>query len=350
MYDNLHLDFDLPHPLSQFEEALLNSPAFADCNGVLDKHGRLRAEYRGLRIDYRPGQYRGRVRGSLHTFSQGSNYGVFAAAEVTEACAALAASLRLPPEVLVVRRLEAGVNLAVPTSPKAFLGTLVHHKGQPFWAIKPPRGVTRPLELVALHSAYNLKYYDKGAYAFQQGIPLPMGYRHMLRFEVVFTRARNLQQLTGREEVTLADLPAPDVLVSVAGHLHKQWGLTTRRIPMDYAGLPFNHAALLKAGVGPEWWEEVRPGIPKSTFVRNRAVFRQLLKQAEQRAGPHPYDLLLPEHLEALSPDDTREAERPKSGTVCHSCNQLDLDVQGGEFAEGGLIEANEGSRHSLAA
>lgn len=324
VYDNLHLHFSIPKPLHHFEAALFRSAAFADCNGEVDEHGSIRVQFRGLRIEYRPGQYWGRIRGSLHTFAQGSNVGVFTAGEVMAACTGLASSLNLPPEIFIVRKLETGVNLAVPTSPEAFLGTLVHHKGKPFWAVNPPSGLTRPLEFVALHSAYKLKYYDKGAYALRQGIPLPMGCRHLLRFEVVFTRARNLQQLTGREQLTLADLPTPHVLTAVAEHLYKHWNLTVRRISMDYANVPFNHAALLKAGSELEWWEAVRPYTPKSTFVRNKALFRKLQKQVAQREAPHPYNLLLPSHLEALLPAEQR-APILKSGTDCHTCNQLEV-------------------------
>ncbi|MBX0291014.1 hypothetical protein K3G63_11220 [Hymenobacter sp. HSC-4F20] len=330
MYDNLHLTFHLPEPADEFVAALAQSPAFAGFDGQTDSRGRVRVQYRGMRIEYVPGECKGRVRGSLHTFTQGSNVGMFSAAEAAQAAKGLAASLGLPPEMFIVRKLEAGVNLVVPSSPRSFLETLSHHKKSPILPISPPAGRLRPLEYQAVHLNYRLKYYDKGEYARRQGVPLPMDCSHLLRFEVVFTRARNLNKLTGRTNVTLQDLSAPDVLRMVATHVLEQWKQTVRRTPPDYSGLPIAHAALLYAGADLSWWESVRPHTPKSTFKRYQAQYRQLQERTKQVEGPHPYDILLAEHMRELCPDEVPLMKvSPKIGTILHTCNQLEIGVSG---------------------
>lgn len=324
MYDYLNLHFTIPQPVHEYEAALDRSLAFAGSTGQVDETGCIRVEYRGLRIEYRPDDNWGRVRGSLHSFAQGSNVGVFTAAEVARACIDLASSMNLPAEVFVVKRLEAGVNLVVPTPPLPFLESLSHHKKSPFWPVSPPAGCLRPLEYYANHMDYKLKYYDKGTYTRRQGKPLPKGCHHLLRFEVVFTRARGLHQLTGREPLTLADLPTVGVLASMADCLHQRWQETVRRVPPDYAGLPFSHASLLHSGNDLDWWEAVQPTTPLSTFKANRMLYLRLQREAMKRVGPHPYDLLLPEHLQVLRPGQ-QEGSEPEISTVLHTCNQLEI-------------------------
>ncbi|MBC6613002.1 hypothetical protein H8B15_18920 [Hymenobacter sp. BT507] len=120
----MHLHFTLPNPGPTAEQALADAPAFAGATGEPDARGRIRHTYRGLRLEYRPGQYKGRVRGSLHTFAQGNNLGTFTAADVARAVAELAEALAIPPEALLVKWLEVGVNLTVPTAPRPFLEQL----------------------------------------------------------------------------------------------------------------------------------------------------------------------------------------------------------------------------------
>jgi hypothetical protein len=326
VYDNLHLHFRLPEPAHEFEVALGKSLAFANCNEQLDDKGRIRAQYRGMRIEYVPGEYCGRVRGSVHTFAQGSNVGVFTAAEVVQACTDLASSLGLPPEVFVACKLEAGVNIVVPSSPLPFLETLSRHKKSPFHPLAPPSGCLRPLEYLAVHADYRLKYYDKGNYAARQGTPLPMGCRHLLRFEVVFPRIRILRKLTGRTNLTLLDLAAPDVLSAVASYVQEQWEKTVRRLPLNYPNLSIGHAALLYSGGDQRWWDAVRPTTPRSTFKRNQAQYNQLQEQVKQQEGPHPYDLLMVDHMRALSPNGLPELKvSPKIGTILHTCNHVEF-------------------------
>ncbi|PJJ54931.1 hypothetical protein CLV45_3277 [Hymenobacter chitinivorans DSM 11115] len=327
MYDNLHLYFRLPEPVQEFEDALAQSSAFAGNDGQTDERGRIQVRYRNLRIEYVPGQYWGTVRGSLHSFAQGSNVGMFNADEAVDACIDLASALGLPPEAFVTRKLEAGVNIVVPSSPLPFLETLSYHKKSRFYPLAPPTGCLRPLEYFAVHADYRLKYYDKGAYAARQGIPLPIGCRHLLRFEVVFTRVRVLNKLTGRTTLTLVDLVAPDVFNTVAAYVHEQWGKTVRRLPFDYSDLSIADGALLYSGADLAWWEGVRPHVPKSTFKRRQGDYRLLQEQAKLREGPHPYDLLMAEHIQSLCPDGLPLlTASPKNGTVLHTCNHVEVE------------------------
>jgi hypothetical protein len=331
VYDNLHLRFELAPPYAAAEEALAQAPAFAAYGGEPDELGRVRTHFRGLRIEYWPGQHWGQVRGSLHTFAHGpnSNGGLFAAADVARACTELAEALSLPPSALVVRKLEAGVNLEVSTSPRRFLEHLHHHKNSPFLPTPPPPGVARPLEYAAYHASYRLKFYDKGTYLARQGYPLAKG-RYLLRFEMVFTRARNLLQLTGRPRLTLADLPAPDVMTTLATHLHKHWHLSTRHLEMNCTDLSCADMTLFFAGQNLRYWEAARVSTPPATFRRYKARYRKLHQDAAQLEGPHPYDLLLPKHLEALLPQEQPHMALLKSDTLCHTCNQLEVEVNDG--------------------
>jgi hypothetical protein len=339
VYDNLHLRFELAPPYKEAEEALARAPAFAATTGEPDELGRVRVQFHGLRIEYWPGQHWGQVRGSLHTFAHGpnSNGGLFAASEVARACTELAAALNLPPSALVVRKLEAGVNLNVPTPPRRFLEQLHHHKNSPFLPTPPPPGVARPLEYAAYHASYRLKFYDKGTYLARQGQPLPKG-RHLLRFEMVFTRARNLLKLTGRSRLTLADLPAPDVMATLAAHLHQHWHLSTRHLEMNCTNLSCADVTLLFAAENPRYWEATRAAAPPATYRRYKARYRKLHKQAVEREGAHPYDLLLPKHLEALLPQGQSNMAVLKSDTLCHTCNQLEVEFKGEVQREGIML------------
>jgi hypothetical protein len=280
------LHFLLPNAAA--EQRLARGPAFAHSSGEPDKYGRLRAAYRGLRLEYAPATRWGRIRGSLHTFAHGHNAGLFTAPEIGAACAELAEALAMPPTWLTVRRLEAGVNLRVPTAPRPFLESLVSHKKSRFTALNPPAGAVRPLEYGAFHSAYRLKFYDKGAYARLKGNPSPPS--HLLRFEVVYTQARPLLTAIGLTSLTLADLPRPPILAAVAAHLRLHWQHTQRRTPLDYTGLSLSDAALLHAATDVSFWEAMRTSQPKATYQRNRARAAQLLGQLQHRTTAHPYE------------------------------------------------------------
>ena len=330
MYDFLQFRFDLPGP--EAERELAAAPALATAvlaNRTGGPGGpRLRADYRGLRLDYWPDLRRGRVRGSLHSFAYGHNAGPFPPAAVALACRELAAAVGVAPELLQVQRLEAGLNLALPTAPRPLLEALTHHKGRPFVAVVPPARASRPLEFVAFHSLYRLKLYDKGTYVklSQPNGPLwlplpglPVEFRdqyapacpcegllldsitvqnrtstasqlppHLLRLEAVYLRARALLLPGLPGPLTLADLPAPATLAIFAQQLRRLWAETQHRAAMEFPpDLTPNEAALLVAGASADFWNAIRPTAAPATYQRARARYRELSAAQVQHTGPH---------------------------------------------------------------
>lgn len=297
MYDNTHLHLVLPDP--DAERRLAESEAFAEADSQLDHRGRIRAAYRGLRLEYTPESRFLRVRGSPHTFAHGHNMGAFTPPEVATACRDLAGALDMPPEWLTVHKLEVGVNLPVADSPRSFLESLASHKNAPFTALKPPAGATRPLEYGAHHAAYRLKLYDKSAYNRLQGRhPAGTTAPHLLRYELVFERMRPMCTLTGLPTITLADLPRPPVMAAFAAHLRTHWKLIQRLDPMNYTGLSLYDAALLHAANDVAFWKAMQQSQPRNTYARNRAKAKRLLLE---RAEPHPYDAAFTRELEQLT-------------------------------------------------
>ncbi|OGX84346.1 hypothetical protein BEN47_03005 [Hymenobacter lapidarius] len=368
MYDFLQFRFDLP-PGTDAERLLATAPALAAAEYATTTGGtggpRLKASYRGLRLDYWPDLRRGRVRGSLHSFAYGHNAGPFPAAAVALACRELAAAVGVAPELLVVQRLEAGLNLTLPTAPRPILEGLTQHKNRPFVAVVPPARAPRPLEFVVFHTDYRLKAYDKGTYARLSnatappwaplsGLLLPVGLAgnlatlcpwpgtgtalrdqyapapvreellldsrtvqnrtfhgvelpaHLLRLEAVYLRARALILPGLPGPLTLADLPAPGTLAIFAQHLRRLWLEVQHRAVMEFPpNLTPNEAALLVAGAMPEYWNAIRPTAAPATYKRARAKYRELRAAQTQHAGPHPLTPLLEAELQPwLAPAD----------------------------------------------
>ena len=363
MYDFVQFRFDLP-PGPNAERALATAPALAAAELAPATGGpggpRLRASYRGLRIDYWPDLRRGRVRGSLHSFAYGHNAGPFPPAAVGLACRELAAAVGVAPELLWVQRLEVGLNLVLPTAPGPLLEALTHHKGRPFVAVVPPARAPRPLEYVAFHTDYRIKLYDKGTYsrlskatgppwAPLPGLLLPGGLSgsihtlcplsttdaefpdqyapareglllksttlqnltfshhcsselvlppHLLRLEAVYLRARALLLPGLPGPLTLAHLPAPATLAIFANHLRRLWAQVQHRTAMEFPpNLTPNEAALLVAGALSEYWDAIRPTAAPATYKRARARFNELREAQAQHAGPHPITPLLETEL-----------------------------------------------------
>lgn len=336
MYDFLQFRFDVPG--SAAERELANAPALAAAvlaNRTGGPGGpRLQADYRGLRLDYWPALRRGRIRGSLHSFAYGHNAGPFPPAAVGLACRELAGAVGVAPELLLVQRLEAGLNLALPTAPRPLLEALTHHKGRPFLAVVPPARASRPLEFVAFHSLYRVKLYDKATYT---NISLPNGPlwqplpglltalcdqyapaptreglllaaapqqnptflplilpAHLLRLEAVYLRARALLLPGLPGPLTLADLPAPATLAIFAQQLRRLWAETQHRAAMEFPpDLTPNEAALLVAGASADFWSAIRPTAAPATYQRARARYRELSAAQVQHTGPHPVTPLL---------------------------------------------------------
>jgi hypothetical protein len=331
VYDFLQFRFDLPD--SAAERELANAPALAAAvlaNRTGGPGGaRLRASYRGLSLDYWPDLRRGRLRGSLHSFAYGHNAGPFPPAAVALACRELAAAVGIAPELLRVQRLEAGLNLALSTTPRPLLEALTHHKNRPFLAVVPPPRTPRPLEFVAFHTNYRLKAYDKGTYTkinLPDGplwLPLPgllpalwdqyarlrpregllleaaplrnpmflplILPAHLLRLETVYLRTRALLLPGLPAPLTLADLPAPATLAIFAQHLRRLWAETNYKAAMEFPpDLTPNEAALLVAGALPEYWAAIRPSTARATYQRARARYRELSAAQVQHHGQHP--------------------------------------------------------------
>lgn len=299
MYDNLNARSTLPD--EEAEQHLARSPAFIDNDGATDAKGWVRMQRRGMRIDYKPDSRELRLRGSLQTFSQGHNLGIFTASQVRQACTDLAAYVNLPLDSLRNLGLEAGVNIPVDTTPQPFLQSLASHKKAPFTATKPPYGATRPLEYGAYHGDYWVKLYDKGKYSQLQGRPLPTnGPPHLARYEIVYRRARPLLRLTGLEVLTMADLPKPEVMAAILADIQTHWHLIQHQYHMqesDFDGLTFSEAALLVVADNTGFWEAMRKKQPASTYKRNRARAKQLLAQ---RTEVTPYDKALAQELARL--------------------------------------------------
>jgi hypothetical protein len=302
MYDYVSLRFELPAQDAVGEAAIGASPAFEHCVERVDKQGWpvVKANYKNLRIEYKPGQHHGFVRGSLHAFAHGSNVGAFTATQVAAACSELAAALCLPANAFEVCRLEVGVNLALESSPSEFLGSLLSHKNKPFTALSPPAGVTHPLQWEACYGNYRPKFYDKGLYEAKQGRPLRSG-QHLMRFEMKYTRAATMLEHSGRARLTLADLPAPDVWAAFSASLLKNWNLVNRRPIMDYQSLSFDDGLLLQSADNLAFWAAMKAHTSPSTYKRKRARLRELLADAAAKAGPHPYDTLVSMQVEALN-------------------------------------------------
>ena len=299
MYDNATLHLTLPGNDSGAQQRLARSVAFAGSDGEPDERGRIGAAYRGLRVKFSPATGFLQIRGSLHTFAHGHNMGTFAAHEARAACLELADVLDMPPDWFTVHKLEVGVNLPVPDSPRSFLESLASHKNSPFVALSPPPKANRPLLYGAHHSAYRVKFYDKGAYSRLQGCQLPStAAPHLLRYEVVFKQARPMLTVTGLSALTLADLPRPPVMAAFANHLRTHWNTTQRRQHMNYADLSLADAALLHAATDVAFWEAMRATQPRSTYARNKAKSTALLRE---RTEPHPYDAVFAHELERLT-------------------------------------------------
>lgn len=347
MYDFLQFRFDLP-PGPDAERALATAPILAAAVDIAPYGSppHIRGSYRGLRLDYWPDSRRGRLRGSLHSFAYGHNAGPFPPAAVGLACRELAEAVGVAPELLWVQRLEAGLNLILPTAPGPILEALTHHKGRPFVGVVPPARAPRPLEYVAFHTDYRIKVYDKGTYSRlsnatgppwaplpgllpefpDQYAPAPVRVReglllegttlqnltfsstggpgslilptHLLRLEAVYLRARALLLPGLPAPLTLTHLPAPATLAIFANHLRRLWAQVQHRTAMEFPpNLTPNEAALLVAGSLSEYWDAIRPTAAPATYKRARARFNELREAQAQHAGPHPVTPLLEAEL-----------------------------------------------------
>lgn len=300
----------------------LASAAFKQWDGVLDNHGRAVARgVRGLTWSLHPGKGRLRISGSVPTFANGHNVQLLPFPEAVLATAELAAMVGLPAGRLVVKGLELSADIDLPTSPRPFLESLKHHRQSKFCAVKPPKGIARPMEYVATHANYLIKPYDKGAYLAYQGNPLPPG-QHKLRYEVVCTRARPINTLLNKTQVTLADLATPSFYLAAAAELRKHWRLTVRQTPPNFTGLKLKDSSLLHCGASPEYWRGLKEAkTPAITIKRQKAHYKELAAAAQERAGIDIYNQRFPLVLAAA----LATVPAAENDTILHSCNQMEF-------------------------
>jgi hypothetical protein len=299
MFDEMRFRINLPFQDQAAMEMAENSRFFQQLTGECDEKGFMQCLYRGMRLKYSPQTGKGWVKGSLHTFSKGDNNSLFSAQEASLACSELATELGIPAQSLVLHALEIGLNLFSTQVPTQFLDSLLHHKNSQFYTLRPPRGCVRPMEFVATHAEYSIKFYDKAAYARKKRNPVPHD-RQLLRFEVQYHCTRQLRKVTGLEQVTLADLANPAVLEAFASELRKHWQLSQRRIQPTYLGLNIRQGLLLHAANNPGVWRGTRARTPKSTHQHHRKIARELYRKAVQKAGPHLFDLLFEQTLDIM--------------------------------------------------
>jgi hypothetical protein len=299
MFDEMRLRINLPIQDQAAMEMAHNSKFFQQFTGECDAQGYMRCLHRGMRLKYNPETGKGWVKGSLHSFIKGHNNGFLGAQEVFRACGELTTELGIPAQCLVLYSLETGVNLASKQVPTQFLSSLHHHKNSRFYTLRPPRGSVRPMEFLASHAEYGVKFYDKAAYARKKGNPVPPG-KQILRFEVQYYCSRQLRKITGLEQVTLADLANSAVFGAFAAELKKHWQLSQRQLQTCYEGLNIHQGLLLNAANDNTIWRGTRARTPKSTHQRYRKQAMQLHRNAAKKMGPHFFDLLFEETLGSM--------------------------------------------------
>ena len=310
--------------------AIWQADAFAASDGVLDKYERLEVEnYKGLTVTLYPNQRKLRVQGSFATFAKGHNVQLLTHSELVSTIPALAAAVGLSASRLLVVGVELSLDLDSTTSPQPFLETLQQHKHSRFNAIKQRKGVARPLQFVASHANYDVKVYNKGAWAKQQGNPLPAG-QYKARLEVVFTRARNINALWNRLETTLADLTSFEFYAAAAAHLEQKWKEIIRTRPLDFTGLKSAEKLLLGAGANPEFWRGLKADRAPITYKRTRKRYRELVEESAKRIGPDAYDQQVARALAAILPI----APAPQNDTFLHTSSLMESPLLSVERAE----------------
>ena len=278
------------------------SDAFASCDGVLDKYGRLQVKnYRGLTVTLYPTNNKLKVEGSLPTFANGNNLHLLTYPEMQLTIPALATAVGLPGTRLSLVGLELSNDLDSTTSPRSFLQSLQHHKGSKFTARKPPKGVARPLEYFATHTDFVLKCYDKGTWEKRHDNHLPAG-QYRTRFEVVMERARAINALWNRSETTLADLLSPEFYAAAAAELEQRWKEITRDNGLNYIGLSKKDIGLLSSRGSKEHWRGLKAVVSAITIKRQKKEYAKLAAAMAKRVGPDEYDQLFKPALTALLP------------------------------------------------
>ena len=301
--------------------AIWQSEAYANCDEVLDKFGRLQVKnYKGWTVTLVPHRRKLTVKGSLPTFANGNNLQLLTHAEMQLTILALAAAVGLPATRLQVVGLELSLDLESATSPQSFLQSLQHHKHSKFCIIKQRNGVARPLEYVASHANFNVKCYDKNQWAKQLGIPVLTG-QHKLRYEIVMTRARPINALWNRSETTLADLTSLEFYAAAAAQLEQRWKEVVRDKPLDYNGLSRKDRDLLATRGSKDHWRGLKAVVSQVTVKRHKRRFAELEEAMAKRIAPNEYDQRFAPALDALLPP----VAAAQNDTFLHTSSLLEL-------------------------
>ncbi|MCR5888016.1 hypothetical protein LRS06_09560 [Hymenobacter sp. J193] len=295
MIDEVYLYFTFSPGSTCVDQWVHERPAFQEALIRRTEMGESQYRYRGLQIDLWWQQGRGRVKGSLHSFAQGHNCGLFTFTEVKAACEQLANDLALPAESLQVYKIEIGVNLRVPSSPGPFLESLLTHKHKRFWPKEPPDDAPGPLLFYAKHADYKIKLYDKAAYH-RKVIPI-LKNSELLRFEVRFHRIRALLRPLKLALLTLADLADPEVLLHFCNILASHWKLCKRREPKDFTGLTSRQCDLLVAGDDLDLTDYLRKSKSVGWNAKRLCELKKLQTGSQSRRPPHPFEAVFQQTL-----------------------------------------------------
>jgi hypothetical protein len=301
--------------------AVWQSDAFANCDGVPDKYGRLQVKnYKGWTVTFYPATSRLRVQGSLPTFANGNNLQLLTYPEMQLTIPALAAAVGLPVTRLQVVGLELSLDFESSTSPQSFLETLQHHKHSKFCIVLPRNSAARPLEYVAVHADFNAKLYDKNKWAKQLGLPVLVG-QHKLRYEIVMKRARPINALLNRSVITFADLLSPEFYAAAAAELEQRWKEIVRSKPLDYTGLSRKDRDLLATRGSKDHWCGLKAVVAPITVKRHKRRYAELVDAMAKRIGPDEYDQRFPLALAALLPP----VATAQIDTFLHTSSLLEL-------------------------
>ena len=83
-----------------------------------------------------------------------------------------------------------------------------------------------------------------------------------------------------------------------AQHLRHLWAQVQHRAAMEFPpGLTPNEAALLVAGVLPDFWATTNKSAAPATYKRACVRFRVLCERQMQHIGPHPLTPLIEDAL-----------------------------------------------------
>lgn len=154
------------------------------------------------------------VEGSLHkSYYDGKNYQSFGYSEICSEIKHLCSTLDVDPIEAKIKLLEFGVNVPLNESPVKFLNkSLLCYKGEMFNEYKKDRkGIC--LGYYSQLTEYSVKVYDK---SLQYDLK-----HHLMRFELRYTRLRELRKKAGIE--SLYDLMRPEIYPVLNGLLLAAW-------------------------------------------------------------------------------------------------------------------------------